>query len=295
MNILILGASGLVGGNCLQIFSSKKNVNVVGTYFSYPTQNTVYFDTLNLNNPQNFDLEKFSPNVIVHCGALTHVDYCETNIDESFQKTVQSTIHAVELCKKHNAKLVYLSTDYVFDGKKGFYKETDEVNPLSVYGKHKLEAEQYVQKNLTNHLIVRITNVYGHEERGKNFVVRLSQNMAKGEEMDLLLPFDQYATPANAADIARAIWLLIIDNKKGLYHFGSTDYLNRVQLANKVYNYFGHDKVKIKALTTEEMKQPAKRPLIGGFSNEKFISEYPNFMFTSVDDFLKELKEKLVF
>lgn len=290
MRILILGASGLVGSNCLNIFNKNPDNEAIGTYFSFSTSNTVYFDTLNLNNPKNFDIDGFKPEVIIHCGALTHVDYCETNVEESFQKTVQSTLNAIEICKKYQAKLVYLSTDYVFDGLKGFYSETDEVNPLSVYGKHKLEAELAVQQHLQKYLIVRITNVYGHEERGKNFVVRLAQNMQKGEPMTLNLPYDQYATPANAYDIARAISVLLADNKTGIYHFGSTDYLNRVQLAKKVAHYFGHAGVKINGISTQSMNQPANRPLLGGFSMAKFISEYPDFDFSSVDDFLKDLK-----
>ena len=290
MKVLVLGASGLVGGNCVKVFESKENVDVVGTYFSFETENTVFFDTLNPQNPENFNVDEFKPNVIVHCGALTHVDYCEDHQEESYQKTVQSTLNAIELCKKFNAKLVYLSTDYVFDGTKGFYKEEDEVNPLSIYGKHKLEAELAVKKELADFVIVRITNVYGDEVRGKNFIARLSVNMQKGEPMELRLPYDQYATPANAFDIAKAIWLLVNDKKVGIYHFGSTDYLNRIQLCQKVAQYFGHDKVVINPISTKEMNQAADRPLLGGFSTEKFIKEYPGFYFSNVDDYVKKLK-----
>lgn len=292
MRILILGASGLVGGNCLRIFSEKEENAVIGTYFSYPTENTVYFDTLNLDNEKNFGIADFSPEVIVHCGALTHVDYCEDHVEESHQKTVQSTHNAVELCNRFGAKLIYLSTDYVFDGKQGFYRESDPVNPLSIYGKHKLEAEQHIQRELDDFAIVRITNVYGDEVRGKNFIARLSANMKKGDPMELKLPYDQYATPANAYDIARAIWCLIKDGKKGLYHFGSTDYLNRVQLAQKVMHYFGHDQVTLIPMKTSDLGQTDPRPLYGGFSTAKFISEYPDFSFSSVDDYLKTLVAK---
>jgi len=290
MKVLVLGASGLVGGNCVKVFKSQQNTEVVGTYFSFKTDETVYYDTLNPNNPENFDVDAFKPNVIVHCGALTHVDYCEDHQEESYQKTVKSTLNAIELCKKFNAKLVYLSTDYVFDGKKGFYKEEDEVNPLSVYGQHKLEAENAVQQALKDFVIVRITNVYGDEIRGKNFIARLSVNMQKGEPMELRLPFDQYATPANAFDIAKAIWLLVNDKKVGIYHFGSTDYLNRIQLCQKIAQYFGHELVQIIPISTKTMNQAANRPLLGGFSTEKFITEYPDFEFSNVDDYLKKLK-----
>src|SRR5690606_32448593 len=136
------------------------------------------------------------------------------------------------LARKMEARFVYLSTDYVFDGEKGFYTEEEPVNPLSVYAEHKLQAERLVQEYFDGKwLILRITNVYGDEIRGKNFVARLVENMLKQEPMHLRLPVDQYATPANAYDVARAIFVLLSDKKYGIYHIGSTDYLNRVQLA----------------------------------------------------------------
>jgi dTDP-4-dehydrorhamnose reductase len=291
MNALILGASGLVGGNCLNYFI-KMGWNCLGTHFSFETDNTQFYNTLDSSDPKNADIEDFNPEIIVHCGALTWVDYCEENEEESFEKTVKSTMNAVELAKRFNAKLVYLSTDYVFDGTKGFYTEDDEVSPLGVYAKHKLEAEQFIQQSMKDFFICRITNVYGDEIRGKNFIARLSENMQKGEPMELNLPMDQYATPVNAADVARAIYQLVTNKASGLYHFASTDYLNRVQMAERVLAYFGHEQVIIKAVTTEQLMQAAKRPLIGGMSAVKFNEEFPDFRWTNVDDYLSVLKTR---
>lgn len=278
-----------MGGNCLRHFT-EQGWTCLGTHFSFETDHTQFYNTLDPSDPQNADLEAFAPDVIVHCGALTWVDYCEDHVEESHQKTVVSTWNAVKLAKQFNARLVYLSTDYVFDGTKGFYKEADEVNALSVYGKHKLEAEQHIESELKDFLICRITNVYGDEIRGKNFIARLSANMQKGEDMELNLPSDQYATPVNAWDVARAIYLLLDNGKNGHYHLASTDYLNRVQLAQRVIQYFGHDKVSLKAVTTSQLNQAAARPLLGGFSLEKFNAEFPDFAWSNVDDYLSKLK-----
>ncbi len=289
MKVLILGASGLVGGNCLHHFM-EQGAECLGTHFSFATDETVYFNTLALDDPQNGEVIAFNPDVIVHCGALTWVDYCEENPEESYEKTVQSTKNAVDLAESLQAKLVYLSTDYVFDGKRGFYVETDEVNPLSIYGNHKLEAEQIVQR-FEDHLICRITNVYGNEVRGKNFIARLVSNMRKGDAMDLKLPIDQYATPVNAYDVARAIYLLLTDGHTGIFHFAGTDYLNRVQLAERIIRYFGHEQVRLSAVTTDELNPPATRPLNGGMSAAKFNALYPHFKWSNVDDYLKQLNE----
>ncbi len=289
MRTLILGASGLVGGNCLKHFKAE-GWECIGTHFSFETEQTVFFNTLAPTKDDLALVDQFSPEVIVHCGALTWVDYCEEHPEESFEKTVTSTKNAVALAKKYNAALVYFSTDYVFDGKKGFYTEEDNVHPLSMYGKHKLEAEQHVQAKLSNYLICRITNVYGDEIRGKNFIARLSENMRNGDAMDLNLPMDQYATPVNAWDVARAIRLLLASKKHGVYHLASTDYLNRVQLAERIASYFGHDGTQINPVTTKSLAPAAERPLMGGMSAARFNREFPDFRWSNVDDYLKQLK-----
>lgn len=288
MKVIILGASGLVGGNCLRYFKTKKEMEVVGTYFSYSAKDTVPFNTLDLDDPNNFDIDGYQPDIILHCGALTWVDYCEEHVEESYQKTVQSTINAIQLAQKFNAKLVYISTDYVFDGKNGPYTEDAPINPLNVYAKHKLEAEELVKKEVADHLILRITNVYGDEERNKNFISRMLDNVQKNEAMEIKLPSDQYATPINAADIARSLYLLLTDNKTGIYNIASTDFVNRVQLAESVLKYFPENKITLIPVTTDVFNPPAERPLIGGLISAKFLSEYPNFHFTNVDDYLRK-------
>ena len=287
MKVFIAGASGLVGSNCMKHFS-QQGWDVKGSYFSYPTEGTVYYNTLEPENESNFDVIAYKPDIIVHCGALTHVDYCEEHEEESYQKTVQSTKNLIVLAKKCNACFVYISTDYVFDGKDGPYTEDAPVNPLSVYARHKLEAEQLAIKELQNTLVLRVTNVYGDEERGKNFIARIIDQCKNKQKLTLKLPYDQYATPANAWDIARAMFVLLRDEKNGIYHIGSTDFLNRVELALRVLQYFPDAEYDLIPLSTSELSQHAKRPLIGGFVKKKFSDEYPEFLFSNVDDYLKK-------
>lgn len=285
MKVVVIGASGLVGGNCIQYFKLK-NWEVLGTYFSYPTDETVFYDTLNTEHSENFDIVAFKPDVIVHCGALTHVDYCEDHEADSYEKTVQSTRNLVALAQQLNAKFVFISTDYVFDGVAGPYTETAEPNPLSVYGKHKLEAEQYVLNTLKEALVLRITNVYGDEIRGKNFVSRIVEQAERGQHLTLKLPIDQFATPINAADIARSLYLLLKDGHSGIFNIASTDYMNRVQLALRILSYFPNATYDLMPMTTEALQQAANRPLQGGLKNEKFASLYPDFVFSTIDTYI---------
>ncbi len=286
MKIFISGASGLVGSNCLKHFT-EQGAEAIGSYFSYPTNNTVYFNTLDLNDEKNFDVASFLPDVIVHCGALTHVDYCEDHQEESYEKTVMSTKNLIALSQQLHARLVYISTDYVFDGREGPYMEYAEVNPLSVYARHKLEGEQLTLKASEKNLVLRVTNVYGHEERNKNFVSRIVAQCLDKQTLTLKLPLDQYATPVNAWDVARAMHLLLNDNHAGIFHIAGTDWMNRVELALNVLKYFPEAVYELVPITTAEMKQPASRPLRGGLLKSKFSELYPEFLFGNVDSFVQ--------
>lgn len=287
MKVFIAGASGLVGSNCLKHFT-EQGWDVKGSYFSYEVPSTVFYNTLDIQDTNNFDVVSWGPDVIVHCGAMTHVDKCETKPDESYKQTVQSTINLLTVAKQCGAKFVYISTDYVFDGVDGPYKETAPVNPLSVYARHKLEAEQLSLSELEHTLVLRVTNVYGDEARGKNFIARIIDQCKNNQKLTLKLPYDQYATPANAWDIARAMYLLLRDEKEGIYHIGSTDYLNRVELALRVLKYFPNAEYDLLPMSTSELNQPAARPLLGGFITLKFSSEYPTFLYSNVDDYMKQ-------
>ena len=150
--VLVTGGSGLVGGRCALAFEAA-GYDVVATHKSFPTETpaTVYFNCSDLADRGNFDARGFGPDVVVHCAAMTNVDECEASPGESRAHNVGATDNMIALCRETGADtLVYMSTDYVFDGASGPYAEADEAQPqpqpqpLSVYGRHKLEAEAAV-------------------------------------------------------------------------------------------------------------------------------------------------------
>lgn len=287
LKVLVVGASGLVGGHLSKVFKAQGH-QVIGTHLSYPTENTVFYDSLQPDHKDNFDVGAFSPDVIIHCGALTHVDYAEENEMESFDKTVKSTQHLLELAQRNQSKFVFLSTDYVFNGHLGPYTEPATPRPLNVYGEHKLIAERFIINNWDQHLILRVTNVFGEELRGKNFIARIAQMAQANEQAELTLPVDQFANPTYAGDIAKAIYLLVTHEKEGIYHFGGLEYMNRVSLAQKILDHYNNHTITIKAVPTTALNQAAMRPLRGGFVNMKFLQEFPHFRFTSVETFLNK-------
>ena len=294
--VLVTGGSGLVGGRCALAFK-EAGYEVVATHKSFPTDDTVYFNCSDLTDRGNFDAKHFGPNVVVHCAAMTNVDECETSPNESKVHNVDATKNMIALCKETGATLVYMSTDYVFDGASGPYTEEATPSPLSVYGKHKLEAETAALADpALKALVLRITNVYGEEARGKNFVSRVFGNAKKsvnGEEpMVLRLPSDQFATPVDAADIAAAAVLLVGDGKKGIYNVAGSEYVSRVQLAAKILSRVPEHKATIEPIPTEKLGQKAKRPLKGGLMPAKLQDEYPMFAARTVGDFLAAAAKK---
>ncbi|SFN91761.1 dTDP-4-dehydrorhamnose reductase [Chitinophaga sp. YR627] len=287
MKVFIVGASGLIGSHCMQHFQAA-GADVVGTHRSFATPSTVYFDP---GDDSSWEvLKQFAPDIIIHCGAMTNADYCESNVAESEELTVVSVKKLCDYCRESGCKFVYISTDYIFDGQAGPYREDTIPNPLNVYGRHKLAAEQLVQQ-LDDYLIARVTNVYGEELRNKNFISRLVGWLTSDEEREANIPYDQFATPLYAGDVGGMLVLLMRDKKQGVYNFASTDYFSRYQLARKVCSYFPeHTGLTLHAISTAELKQAANRPLKGGLNNQKFSLEYPEYLYTNIDSYLLKIR-----
>lgn len=288
MRVVIIGASGLVGGHCLQAWQELPGWVVAGTHYTYPTDGTYYFDALLEDPERNFDLQAFKPEWVVHCGALTHVDQCQQQPELSYRETVESTRALLRRINCTQTRVAYLSSDYVFDGSAGPYAETDATHPLSTYGHHKLAAEKLVLEANPMNLVVRVTNVYGEEPRSKNFIERLIQTFRTESLVQLRLPTDQYATPIYAGDIAQALNWLLQDEQKGIWHLAGTDFLSRYQLAQRVAGHFPDTKAWIQGLPTQALNPPAPRPLKGGLYNRKFQVEYPQMHWTTVEGYLRK-------
>jgi len=292
MKVLIIGASGLVGGECYRVFSSLTSWQVAGSYFGFALPHLSHINTLEDGSLERWVEKNFLPDLIIQCGALTHVDYCEQNPEESFLKTVLTHRRILDFSKKNNIKVVMYSTDYVFDGKSGPYLESHPPNPLSVYGRHKLQTEEETLAASGQNLVLRVTNVYGKEVRGKNFVARIIQQIQEKKHIHLRLPIDQYSTPANAADIASASLNLIKIGAQGIYHLAGTDYMNRVELGLTVLRSMGYTNYELVAMESQALGQPAPRPLFGGLIAHKFKRVFPDFVFSSVQSFALSVMQK---
>lgn len=280
MKILIIGGSGLVGGQCLKVL--EEEYEILATHLNYATENTVFFQPLDSQSYKKLPNQEWD--YIIHTGAMTHVDRCEKEPKLSYQMTVESTAKLCSYAESISAGFIYISTDYVFDGRKGPYREDSTTNPLNIYGKHKLQAEKLVRQ-IDNHIIFRVTNVYGDEFRNKNYVSRTLAEIAEGK-LAFAAPKDQFATPINAHDIARAIDAAIKRKLIGIYHLASTDYMSRYQLMERIVKWFPNKVFDIEELDTDKIDQIAKRPRFGGLLAQKFLMSVPGFQFSNLDDYL---------
>ncbi|MEW6608085.1 MAG: dTDP-4-dehydrorhamnose reductase [bacterium] len=270
MTILIIGASGFVGSLLYEILSKENEV--IGT--SYPQQQVrdelQYLDITDREGVERL-IREIKPSVIILAAALTYVDYCEDHQKEAFEINVLGTTDVALMAKEIGAKLVFFSTEYVFDGKAGPYSELDLPNPISYYGQTKLEAERAIIDNLDDYLIIRTTVVYGYDRDGKNFIMQLIRKSRNGETMNV--PVDQIGSPTFRDNLVEATIELIQSDKRGIYNVVGCEVMNRFEFAILSAEILGLNKSLIVPKTTLELGQKAPRPLKAGLKIDKVQNE----------------------
>ncbi|MGN0135079.1 MAG: dTDP-4-dehydrorhamnose reductase [Anaerotignum sp.] len=171
------------------------------------------------------------PDIIINCAAVTDTALCEANPELAYRVNALGARNLSLVARKHNAKIVQLSTDDVFDGKKDApYTEFDDTHPLTVYGRSKRAGENYVKEFTHKHFIIRSNWVYG--EGGKNFVNALLERAET--ETEITVPADQYGSPTSAMDLARIILHLINTNEYGTYHATCKGSCSRFEFAQEI-------------------------------------------------------------
>jgi len=199
---------------------------------------------------------KYRPDVVIHGAAYTQVDAAEEKVDLAYRVNAIGTQNIAMACRQVSASLVYISTDYVFDGKLGrAYTETDQTNPLSVYGKSKYAGEVLARQATDRLFVLRTAWLYGD---GPNFVRTM---LKMGQERDeLQVVDDQYGCPTGTVDLAEAALRFMQTERYGTYHAVNTGVATWYEFACKVFELAGNAKVHVKPVTTAEFVRPAPRP-----------------------------------
>jgi dTDP-4-dehydrorhamnose reductase len=262
---LVIGASGLVGRS-LMTSLGQSGATVAGTYTSRAAAGLRRLDILDAAQVAAC-IAELRPQVIYLTAALTHVDYCEEHPEAARRINVLGPRGVAEEARRTGAKLVFYSSEYIFDGTCGPYDEAAVPNPLSVYGRNKLEAENTIRDILEDALILRTTVVFGWDRTSKNFAMQIYERVQKGLEMTI--PDDQLGTPTWAEYLARASVQLATGGVSGIVNVAGKDTVPRSEFARALVRTFGGEPERVIAVSTASLKQKATRPLRGGLRTDK--------------------------
>lgn len=260
---MIIGASGLVGGALLRALGA----GAVGTYRTRQLEGLRRLDAAD-NDELRRTIREVRPEIVFFPAAEPNVDWCELHPDEAYAANVVPALAALEVAREHGAHFVFFSTDYVFDGERGPYLESDPVHPLSVYARHKCEVETRVLT--AQGTVVRTAGVFGPEiAPAKNFVIRVLGRLSAGERVTA--PGDQVSTPTWVDELAAAS--IKVAGRGGIWHVAGPELLARDQFARLVARVFGFDEDLVTSVTTPDLGQPARRPLLAGLRTDKLSRE----------------------
>ena len=271
MTIILTGASGLLGRKILENLEKRKD-KVIAIYNRNPiTPRSPNILTIRLDISKTIELEdlimKNRPEIIIHTAALTNVDECEVNKEKAWRINVEATRSIVRAAKVVKSYIVYVSTDYVFDGEKGLYTERDLPNPINYYGLTKLIGEELVRSSDLLYTIVRPSAIYGIGGGKKSFAEYVIEKLLRGEEVYALT--DQYVSPTLNTLLAEAIIEIIDMKPMGILHVAG-ERMNRYEFAVKIAETLNLPKDKIQKASIKDMKHwKAKRPRDSSLNTDK--------------------------
>ena len=245
-----------------------------GNYSMKNTREILYFNTDICDKDSMEKIFRDSkPEVVIHTAGAANVDYCEKHPDETRRSNVIGTKIITELCKKHGSKVVFISTNAVFDGKDAPYSEDSAPSPINSYGRMKLEAEEMVRGSGLKHLIVRPILMYGwnNEHERSNTVTWLIEKLRKGEKVNMVN--DVYENPLFNISCAEIIWLLVNSNKEGIYHVAGRDVVNRYEFVRAIADVFGLGSHLINEVTSDFFAGLALRPRNTSYNTAKIEKE----------------------
>ncbi len=245
--VLVLGAQGMVGSELMDILSSRFELIGLGRG---RLDITAEKETIRA-------IQDINPLIVIHAAGYTDVDGCEKDPARAFRVNTQGTLHVAQACHGAKAKLVYISTDYVFDGKGSRpYQEEDPVNPINTYGESKLQGERHIQRLLTDFTIVRTQWLFG--KGGKNFVTTIL-DLARGGG-PLTVVHDQIGSPTYVVDLSRAILRLLENGSQGVFHVTNSSSCSWYDFAREIVRTAGFSNIEILPVDEAFLGRAALRP-----------------------------------
>ncbi len=275
MKVLITGANGLLGQHLVKLLLARGH-RVIATgkgasRLAFEENEGYRYYSIDIT--EDFDLHDLTlsetPEMIIHCAAMTQVDECEQNKDACFAVNVFGTSNAMTCAIQYRSHFIYVSTDFVFDGEKGNYREEDELHAVNWYGHTKITAESMVSECEIPWAIVRTCLVYGNAISGtrSNIINWVKEKLEKKERIKVVS--DQVRTPTYVEDLAMGIVLILEKKARGIFHISGKEVLAPYEMAIKTAAFFGLDASLIEKVDAGSFSQPAMRPLNTGFIIDK--------------------------
>jgi dTDP-4-dehydrorhamnose reductase len=253
---VVTGSSGLLGRRLVSALSDTHEVVGIDQYVPEGRKDLA----VDISERQRTieSIVTTAPGVVVHTAAETNVDRCETERDHARRINVDGTANIVDACAKVGAKLILISTDYVFDGTKGNYRETDEPNPVCVYGLTKLEAERITATTLSDYLIIRTSVLYGWHPTKLNFATWVLKGLR--ERQALRVVNDHINSPTFADNLADAIQKAMERHSQGILHIAGNEGISRFDFALRIARHFSLEETLLVPVEMKDLSWIARRP-----------------------------------
>ena len=269
--VLITGGNGLLGRSIISCNENRFELLVTGKRKFLFNGNDNRYSPLDILDSNQCDkvFSKFKPDYVIHAAAMTHVDKCEEDPDTCNSVNVDGTNNILKACEKYGSHLIFISTDFIFDGKNGSYSENSKPNPISIYGMSKWNAEKLIRTSTIDWSIVRTSLVMGYFEdlMTSNIILWAREKLSKGQEISIVN--DQIRTPTWSMDLAEGCFLLIENRALGIYNISGSEKFRISELIMRVADHGSYNSNLIKEVKTKELGQIAPRPLISDLDISK--------------------------
>jgi dTDP-4-dehydrorhamnose reductase len=283
IKVVVTGSNGLLGQSLLKLLLQEKDTYKIFGFSrgeNRSGRDDFSYVSIDITNEENLKetLLDIQPDFIINTAAMTQVDDCESDKEACDLLNVTVVKWLAEISEEINAHLIHLSTDFIFDGIKGNYKETDTPNPLSYYGLSKLKSEEILINSKIDYTILRTILVFGkvYDMSRSNIVLWVKSMLEKGKEITIV--DDQFRTPTYVEDLALACKISMDKKAIGIFNISSNELLSVYEIAQQIADAFHLDKILIKPISTSTLNQTAPRPAKTGFDlskTNKFLEFYP--------------------
>lgn len=262
--ILVTGSNGQLGSELKELAAT-----LPGMDFRFTSRQELAIDD---ESQLEALFAEIKPSFVINCAAYTAVDKAESEKEEALRINATAVGYLATVCKQHGAKLIHVSTDYVFNGENDRpWREDDPVSPVNFYGESKLRGEQLALSANPDSIIIRTSWVYSYH--GKNFVKTMIRLMMDKDEINVVA--DQFGSPTYAADLARAIVTMIQSGNwlPGIYHYSNEGNISWAEFADEIKKQI-NSSCKVNHITTQQYPTPAKRPSYSVMDTSKIRSAY---------------------